>query len=81
MWKPPPPAVKKDEPKVLLMPEKNTDCDSSPPIRWKCYPYILQRCGFQLNDVKSLAIGYEIAYNKSYKYLNVKFERNLKLYS
>ena len=26
-WKPPPPAVKKDEPKVLLLPEKNTDCD------------------------------------------------------
>ena len=26
-WKPPPPAVKKDEPKVLLLPEKNADCD------------------------------------------------------
>ena len=26
-WKPPPPAVKKDEPKVLLLPEKNVDCD------------------------------------------------------
>ena len=25
-WKPPPPAVKKDEPKVLLMPPKNKDC-------------------------------------------------------
>lgn len=31
-WKPPPPAMKKDEPKVLLLPEKNTDCDSSQPI-------------------------------------------------
>ena len=26
-WKPPPPAVKKDEPKVLLLPEKNANCD------------------------------------------------------
>ena len=26
-WKPPPPAVKKDEPKVLLLPEKNPNCD------------------------------------------------------
>jgi hypothetical protein len=26
-WKPPPPAVKKGEPKVLLLPEKNADCD------------------------------------------------------
>ena len=26
-WKPPPSAVKKDEPKVLLLPEKNADCD------------------------------------------------------
>ena len=26
-WKPPPPAVQKDEPKVLLLPEKNADCD------------------------------------------------------
>ena len=26
-WKPPPPAVKKDESKVLLLPEKNADCD------------------------------------------------------
>ena len=26
-WKPPTPAVKKDEPKVLLLPEKNADCD------------------------------------------------------
>ncbi len=26
-WKPPPPAVKKDEPKVLLLPPKNKNCD------------------------------------------------------
>lgn len=26
-WKPPPPAPKKDEPKVLLLPPKNKDCD------------------------------------------------------
>ena len=26
-WKPPPPAVKKNEPKVLLLPEKNANCD------------------------------------------------------
>ena len=26
-WKPPPPIVKKDEPKVLLLPEKNTNAD------------------------------------------------------
>jgi len=26
-WKPPPPDVKKDEPKVLLLPEKNPNCD------------------------------------------------------
>ena len=26
-WKPPPPAVKKDESKVLLLPEKNANCD------------------------------------------------------
>ncbi len=26
-WKPPPPAVKKDEPKVLLLPPKNRNCD------------------------------------------------------
>ena len=26
-WKPPSPAVKKDEPKVLLLPEKNPNCD------------------------------------------------------
>lgn len=26
-WKPPPPAVKKDEPKVLLLPEKNPSAD------------------------------------------------------
>ena len=26
-WKPPPPAVKKDEPKVLLLSEKNANCD------------------------------------------------------
>ena len=26
-WKPPPPAVKKDEPKVLLLPQKNKDCN------------------------------------------------------
>ena len=26
-WKPPPPAVKKNEPKVLLLPEKNPNCD------------------------------------------------------
>ena len=26
-WKPPPPAVKKDEPKVLLLPEKNANAD------------------------------------------------------
>ena len=26
-WKPPPPAVKKDEPKVLLLPPKNKDCN------------------------------------------------------
>ena len=25
-WKPPPPAVKKDEPKILLLPPKNKDC-------------------------------------------------------
>jgi hypothetical protein len=26
-WKPPPPAMKKDEPKVLLLPPKNKNCD------------------------------------------------------
>ena len=37
---------------------------SSPPILWKSYPYILQRCGFQLNEVKFLTIGNIISCHK-----------------